>query len=49
MNYRWIKVLTEEDFEKILDEYYDERGWDIKTGIPTPSKLQELGLGGLKI
>jgi aldehyde:ferredoxin oxidoreductase len=48
-DYYRTKVLTKEDFEKMLDEYYDERGWDIKTGIPTPSKLEELGLGGLKI
>jgi aldehyde:ferredoxin oxidoreductase len=27
-----------------LDDYYDERGWDIKTGIPTEETLLELGL-----
>ena len=26
------------------DDYYDERGWDIRTGIPTRDKLIELGL-----
>ncbi len=30
--------------EKMLDEYYTERGWDLMTGIPTMEKLQELGL-----
>ena len=30
--------------DSFLDDYYDERGWDIKTGIPTPQKLRELGL-----
>lgn len=30
---------------QILDQYYDERGWDVKTGFPTRQKLTELGLG----
>ena len=30
--------------EKLLDDYFKERGWDIKTGIPTRKKLKELGL-----
>lgn len=36
--------LTKEDCEKLLDDYYDERGWDIKTGIPTEKTLIDLGL-----
>jgi aldehyde:ferredoxin oxidoreductase len=28
----------------MLDDYYDERGWDIQNGIPTREKLVELGL-----
>ncbi len=36
--------LTKEDIERLLDDYYNERGWDIATGIPTPQKLEELGL-----
>jgi aldehyde:ferredoxin oxidoreductase len=35
--------VFEED--QMLDEYYTERGWDIKTGIPTKEKLEELDLG----
>jgi aldehyde:ferredoxin oxidoreductase len=31
------------DLPKMLDEYYEFRGWD-KDGVPTPSKLSELGL-----
>jgi len=27
-----------------LDDYYQERGWDIERGIPTERKLVELGL-----
>lgn len=30
--------------EKMLDEYYLERGWDNETGIPTHMKLNELGI-----
>jgi len=29
----------------MLDNYYQEKGWDTKTGVPTRSKLTELGLG----
>ena len=36
-------VLTEEGFEKSLQEYYMLRGWN-KKGIPTEEKLKELGL-----
>lgn len=36
--------ITEKVFEKMLDDYYDERGWDIKTGIPSKDKLVELKL-----
>lgn len=28
----------------MLEEYYQERGWDVETGIPLPEKLRELGL-----
>ncbi len=28
----------------MLDEYYTFRGWDLKTGIPTPERLVSLGL-----
>jgi aldehyde:ferredoxin oxidoreductase len=38
------KVITHEDVEKMLDDYYDERGWDVRSGTPTRAKLKELGL-----
>jgi aldehyde:ferredoxin oxidoreductase len=38
------KRLSRNDLQKMLDDYYDERGWDKDTGIPTPEKLVELGL-----
>ena len=34
------------DYEALLDEYYEACGWDIETGMPGISKLQELGLEG---
>ncbi|MFC1995046.1 aldehyde ferredoxin oxidoreductase family protein [Chloroflexota bacterium] len=34
-------------FNQMLDEYYDERGWDMKTGIPSVEKLREVGLDEL--
>jgi len=27
-----------------MDDYYDEQGWDSQTGIPSPERLNELGL-----
>ncbi|HHV13993.1 MAG TPA: aldehyde ferredoxin oxidoreductase family protein [Clostridiales bacterium] len=33
------------NIEKLLDGYYKARGWDVVSGIPTPEKLKELGLG----
>lgn len=37
-------VVDREKFEKMKDEYYQLRGWDIKTGLQTKAKLEELGL-----
>lgn len=36
--------LTEGDLQAMLDDYYEERGWDIERGVPTKRKLIELGL-----
>ena len=33
------------NYEGMLDEYYEARGWSRETGIPTKEKLQQLGLG----
>ena len=38
------KRLRREDIEGMLDNYYEERGWDIQKGVPTKEKLIELGL-----
>ncbi|HLN90186.1 MAG TPA: aldehyde ferredoxin oxidoreductase C-terminal domain-containing protein, partial [Candidatus Binatia bacterium] len=36
-------VVTQEELDVLLDDYYQARGWDVQ-GIPTKAKLQELGL-----
>jgi len=43
-NYYRKKTYSMEDCERLLDDYYKYRGWDIKTGVPTKEKLEELGL-----
>jgi aldehyde:ferredoxin oxidoreductase len=35
---------SKEEFNKVLDEYYTARGWDVATGIPTRSQLEKLGM-----
>jgi aldehyde:ferredoxin oxidoreductase len=37
-------LLDRDSLEKLKDAYYEMRGWDLATGIPTPVKLSELGL-----
>ena len=36
--------ITREEWEWLLDGYYDERGWDLERGWPTRERLTELGL-----
>ena len=43
-DYYQKQYLMKEDIEKILDDYYDERGWNVEKGIPARKKLEELGL-----
>jgi aldehyde:ferredoxin oxidoreductase len=31
-------------FNQLLDEYYEERGWNVRTGIPQAEKSTELGI-----
>lgn len=38
------KGLTRQAFDKVLDQYYTARGWDIATGIPKRSTLEALDL-----
>lgn len=38
------KFYDPEQLEKAKSYYYTLMGWDAKTGIPTPEKMQELGI-----
>jgi aldehyde:ferredoxin oxidoreductase len=38
------KILDRKDFERMKDEYYLLRGWDVETGLQKKEKLDELGL-----
>lgn len=37
-------VIDKKKVDRMLDDYYAERGWDRKEGIPTKKKIKELGL-----
>ena len=37
-------VVDREEFEKMKSEYYELRGWDVASGLPTETKLKELEL-----
>ena len=39
------KLTSLEDANRLLDMYYEQRGWDAE-GRPSPAKLEELGLTG---
>ena len=39
------QLISKEDLNTMLREYYTERGWNPETGVPTRSKLVELNLG----
>jgi len=43
-DYYETKTLTKKDTDKILDDYYEERGWDPRTGRPTVARLEALGI-----
>jgi aldehyde:ferredoxin oxidoreductase len=40
-------VIDRESLELMKDAYYESRGWDLATGIPSPAKLRELALDDL--
>lgn len=40
--------ITRDSFEKMLDDYYEEHGWDVSSGLPTEEKLAKLGLEDIK-
>jgi len=40
-------VLDREEFERMKDEFYDIRGWDVITGFQKKEKLEALGLANV--
>lgn len=40
--------LTKDQLANMLEDYYDLRGWDARTGNPTEAKLRELGLDDIR-
>ncbi len=43
-DYFGTKIITKEDSEKMLDTYYEERGWNVEKGVPSVTKLKKLKL-----
>jgi len=37
--------ITKREVDRLMNDYYEEREWDLKTGNPSRDKLEELGLG----
>jgi len=37
-------TLSHTDWSKMLDDYYAQHGWDIRSGQPTPATLKTLDL-----
>nr|MDO8135819.1 aldehyde ferredoxin oxidoreductase N-terminal domain-containing protein [Candidatus Njordarchaeum guaymaensis] len=38
------KEITKDVASRLIEEYYDERGWNKETGIPSGAKLRALGI-----
>ena len=38
------RPLSREETEEMIEDYYEEWGWDRKTGVPGPAELERLGL-----
>lgn len=43
-NYLTGQPVSREEVERMLEDYYDEQGWDVKTGLPNGPRLKELDL-----
>ena len=37
-------IITPTIANQLLDDYYDERGWNVENGLPSQEKVKELGL-----
>ena len=42
-------VLDLNKFERLKDQYYNARGWDVSTGKPSAARLKELGLEDISL
>ena len=42
-------VLDLNKFERLKDQYYNARGWDVSTGMPSAARLKELGLEDISL
>jgi aldehyde:ferredoxin oxidoreductase len=42
-------TLDRDKFKAILKEYYQLRGWDVKTGLPTKTTLTALGMDDISV
>ena len=40
-------MVDREQFERMKDEYYQLRGWDVESGLQTKATLEELILGDI--
>jgi aldehyde:ferredoxin oxidoreductase len=40
-------IIDMDTLEMLKDAYYQYRGWNLKDGVPSVAKLQELGLDEL--
>ncbi len=38
------RTFDRHDFEKLKDDYYELRGWDVETGLPKAATLRDFGL-----
>ncbi len=41
------EVIDRDKFEKMKDEYYALRGWDVATGLQTRAQMEEFDLGDI--
>ena len=38
------RTFDRQDFEKLKDEYYELRGWDVETGLPKAATLKDFDM-----
>ncbi|MFH1242569.1 MAG: aldehyde ferredoxin oxidoreductase C-terminal domain-containing protein, partial [Pseudomonadota bacterium] len=43
-DYLTERPLSLQEGEEMIEDYYDEWGWDRKSGVPSQQRLEELGL-----